>query len=53
MLASSAESVGSFRLWKLPELMIQSDFDRFIGFETVGLFHRQLRLGVHTLHTAV
>jgi len=52
-IASSAESVGSFRLRELSELMIQGDFDRIIRFETVGLFHCQLGLRVHALHTAV
>ena len=48
-LASSVESVGEFRFGKLSELVIQGDFDRFIGFETVCLFHRQLGLVVQTL----
>jgi hypothetical protein len=42
-MASSAVAVGHFWLRKLSEWVIQDDFNRCIRFETVGLFHRQMR----------
>jgi len=49
-IASSAEFVGGFWLWKVPELMIQRGSYDFKLFEAVCFSHGQFRLVVETLH---
>ena len=49
IFASSPESVGEFWFWQLSKLMIQSDFDRFIGSKAISFFGSQFRLIVESL----
>ena len=47
-LASSAESVGGFRFWKLPQGMIKCDFHGFVSTEPVGASSQYSDLVVET-----
>src|SRR5690606_18483741 len=52
IFASSAESVGEFRLGQRAESMVQSDFCTVIGPKAEGFSGRQFCLAVKSLHDA-